>query len=320
MRTSLTVLALALATVASHATAASATGSSAPASADRAEESAMRPAADSLLIDGTIDAIDREQRILTLRNAGGERVRVHVASEVRAFEQLEKGERVRARFGDALSRRLAEDGAPSAEIERIDADTGIVTLRGPHGDTARVKLEAHTAELRAGTAVVVGLGDDAPRAGASRSGAPSDLSGTVIPRAPTVSGAQPRHGSTVAVGNDAGAATDPGMQRLLQASRELNDAVQAMARTSAGASREQARDRAREALFDTQRAMMDLPRTGGAPSGARTGASSPRPGSDADSGAGASTPTAGGLSLRLDSSTRSDAPSIRSGAIGGAER
>jgi uncharacterized protein YcbX len=119
---------------------------------------------------GTVQAIDQENRTVTLQGQRGKMFTVKVGPEVKRFNELKKGDRVTFRRQEslALSLRRANETpasageqqtimrAPSSQqpggavinttqmtatVEGINQDTSEVTLRGSQGRTKTLKVE-----------------------------------------------------------------------------------------------------------------------------------------------------------------------------------
>lgn len=170
----------------------------------------------TLTLDGEVTAIDRENRLVTLRGDDGEQMTMVVGPDIERFEKLEVGDKVQARYTEAVAVALATGGSeadlrqkiessaaeqPSsgkpglgaverttivANVFEIDKDAGTLTLRGPSGDPVKVRVQDQAAldELEVGNqlvmsyvqASVVSIADSAPTSGASRSTAESNTS------------------------------------------------------------------------------------------------------------------------------------------------
>jgi hypothetical protein len=117
-----------------------------------------------------IVAIDSTYRIVTLKTASGKVVEVVAGPEVKNFDQLKLGQKVKAEYSEALSlelkkggggvRAVTEKGAASsaapgakpgaagarqvtvlADVIKVDTKTHLVTLRGPGGNQVDLKVE-----------------------------------------------------------------------------------------------------------------------------------------------------------------------------------
>lgn len=115
---------------------------------------------DTMVFEAVIEAIDHEQRVISLRDPGGIVVEFEVSPELRNLEQVQPGDRARIEsvdeleisvvrgeglqpgFASAESVARAPEGARpdlvaitedtvTAVIEAIDLDLGTLVLRGP---------------------------------------------------------------------------------------------------------------------------------------------------------------------------------------------
>jgi len=130
----------------------------------------------------TVEAVDNSERTVTVKGEDGTRSTLDVPREVRNFDQIEVGDRVRATYIDAVVMAIRKPGAPisaseakvvrmapagdkpgSTEIRTrdltvtvtaIDAGRRLVTLRGPQGNSRTIHLDAGV-DLRG-----VKVGDD----------------------------------------------------------------------------------------------------------------------------------------------------------------
>ena len=118
-------------------------------------------ATQTLTLTGTVTAIDRNTRAVTLKGAGGREVTITAAPEAEHFAGMKVGDRVTARYFEALTLELKKGGkaivgrtdmkgvAPppqagerpagvmgrqvtiTADVTALDAATQTVTLKGP---------------------------------------------------------------------------------------------------------------------------------------------------------------------------------------------
>jgi hypothetical protein len=117
----------------------------------------------------TVEAIDKAGRTLTVKGDGGRRITLDVPPEVRNFDQIEVGDRVRADYVDEVVIAVRKPGAPmtasdvkvvsvapagatpgaasirtrevTATITAIDTERRLVTLRGPQGNSRTIHLD-----------------------------------------------------------------------------------------------------------------------------------------------------------------------------------
>ncbi|HTJ07925.1 MAG TPA: hypothetical protein VL624_21455 [Caldimonas sp.] len=117
-----------------------------------------------------IVSIDATYRIVTLKTASGKVVEVVAGPEVKNFDQLKVGQKVKAAYSEALSLELKKGGgkplsmtekggaaqaAPGAkpgaggarqitilaDVVKVDTKTHLVTLRGPGGNSVDLHVE-----------------------------------------------------------------------------------------------------------------------------------------------------------------------------------
>ena len=117
-----------------------------------------------------IVAIDSTYRIVTLKTASGRTVEVVAGPEVKNFDQLKVGQKVKAAYSEALSLELKKGGggvrgvsekgggvqaAPGtkpgaggarqitvlADVVKVDTKTHLVTLKGPGGNFVDLHVE-----------------------------------------------------------------------------------------------------------------------------------------------------------------------------------
>lgn len=107
----------------------------APTLAQRADEAAAVATApgkgavvDVVTVSASVEAIDKEKRIVTLKGPQGNLRRVVAGPEVRNFDQIKVGDQVVVRHVEALSVELKKGG--SGIRERVESDTA---ARAPAG-------------------------------------------------------------------------------------------------------------------------------------------------------------------------------------------
>ncbi|MCG6875385.1 MAG: hypothetical protein LJE97_09885 [Betaproteobacteria bacterium] len=82
-----------------------------------------------VVVTGTIEAVDRARRVLSVRGSRGNVVDIHAGPEVRNFDQIQAGDTVAVRYYQAIG--LALDKTANSGIrERIDTETAV---RAPEG-------------------------------------------------------------------------------------------------------------------------------------------------------------------------------------------
>ena len=118
------------------------------------------PESRPVTVTATIEAIDRENRVVRLRRPGGETVDVRVPGDLAAFRALKVGDPVSATYTEALAVRVRKpgdpapaaapatvtqrkEGTPGSETRReqtfaftvtaIDPKVPSITLKGPKG-------------------------------------------------------------------------------------------------------------------------------------------------------------------------------------------
>jgi len=141
-------------------------------------------------VTANVTDIDREARIVTLQTEDGREVPLQAGEEVRNFEQIEVGDRVRATFFEALAAAVTEappgaepaiiateraplGGRPSGAvglvytavvtIDSVDPQTHTVQFTGPRGPrevtVLRPELQEFVAGLKKGDRVEVTYGE-----------------------------------------------------------------------------------------------------------------------------------------------------------------
>jgi Cu/Ag efflux protein CusF len=117
-----------------------------------------------------IVSIDTTYRIVTLKTASGKVVEVVAGPEVKNFDQLKVGQKVKAAYSEALSLELKKGGGKPltvtekggaasaaagakpgaagarqvtvlADVVKVDTKAHLVTLRGPAGNQVDLKVE-----------------------------------------------------------------------------------------------------------------------------------------------------------------------------------
>ena len=133
----------------------------------------------------TVEAVNKQSRMVTVRRENGEVTTLEVPPEVRNFEQIEVGDRVRAQYLDAVAVSMRPSGEPlgaadssvvsvapagdkpgatsvrtrivAATITALDKDQRLVTLQGPLGNRRTIHLDpgVDVAQLKVGDNVQV---------------------------------------------------------------------------------------------------------------------------------------------------------------------
>ena len=137
-------------------------------------------------LSATVEAVDYEKRLVTLRGAEGNQMIVKVSEEARNLPQVEVGDTVevdyyqsvalfaqlpdgepaaavktsaaRTPLGDKPGGAVSETITMKATVEAIDYDTRMVVLRGPEGNTLTTKVDEQVKrfnEIRLGDEIVV---------------------------------------------------------------------------------------------------------------------------------------------------------------------
>jgi hypothetical protein len=140
------------------------------AGAAMAAESPAVVLADNYTAEAVVTAIDYTARTATLKTADGMVATIPVGAEVKNFAQLKVGDTVAAKYSQALSVKLVKKGSGAAyrrettdagsreagqkpgaaamrqvnfaaDITRIDATTGALTVKGPAGRVVDLKVQ-----------------------------------------------------------------------------------------------------------------------------------------------------------------------------------
>jgi hypothetical protein len=137
-------------------------------------------------LSATVEAVDYENRLVTLRGPEGNQVVVKVSEEARNLPQVEVGDTVEVEYyqsvalfaqkpdgtteaevkvstartppGDKPGAGVAETVTIKATVEAIDYDTRMVVLRGPEGNTLTTKVDEQVKrfnEIKLGDEIVV---------------------------------------------------------------------------------------------------------------------------------------------------------------------
>ena len=149
----------------------------APAFAESGADQAGTPTAGGSATEhasGTVTAIDKSSRILTVKTDSGESRSFQVSNDVKAFDKIKKGDKIEADFTASVAVAMLPAGTKlsssdraaamksgqgsgavgkeftiSAEIISVDAANNTVTLKGPKGrvETVSVKDPDNQAKL-----------------------------------------------------------------------------------------------------------------------------------------------------------------------------
>lgn len=140
----------------------------------------------TVTLSATVEAIDHENRLVTLRGPEGNQVVVKVSEAARNLDQVEAGDTVEVEYyesvalfaqvpdgepaaglktsvartplGDKPGAGVAETMTIKATVEAIDYDTRMLVLRGPEGNTLTTKADERVKrfnEIKLGDEIVV---------------------------------------------------------------------------------------------------------------------------------------------------------------------
>lgn len=133
-------------------------------------------AGELITVTATVQALDVDNRLLTLKGPEGNTITLKVDERARNLPQVKVGDQVQAEYfesvalypqtpegsGPAETEIAAMELAPAGEkpgiaavkakvmtaiVESIDPDTGTVTLKGPEGNTLTLKVDDSTPNL-----------------------------------------------------------------------------------------------------------------------------------------------------------------------------
>jgi hypothetical protein len=123
--------------------------------------------------EATIQDIDRKDRVVTLKGDDGNTVRIKIGEDAPNFDQLKKGDRVKADYYESTALSLQKAGEPienaagrqvitergengrgptrlvvntstlTATVQDVDQKDRMVTLKGPDGKTVKLKADEH---------------------------------------------------------------------------------------------------------------------------------------------------------------------------------
>jgi hypothetical protein len=142
--------------------------------------------ADVVVINATVEAVDKDKRTVTLKGSGGRTVTLKVGPNAKNFDQIKVGDQVKGKFLDSVALFVRKAGAPpdaaemqaisvaprgqkpkamtvdtveiSAKVEKIDYKKRLVTLKGPEGNTRTIKVDPRVkrlAEIKVGDDIVL---------------------------------------------------------------------------------------------------------------------------------------------------------------------
>src|SRR5215470_6121587 len=154
--------------------------------APKAEAPAGKPGvvvADVTRITATVEAVDQAKRTVTLKGPQGRTVTLTVPSEAKNFDQVKVGDKLKAKYVDAVAIFVRKSSDPpdasetqavavaprgqkpmaaaintvevSANVEKIDYQKRLITLKGPEGNVRTIKVDPRVKRLND-----VKVGDD----------------------------------------------------------------------------------------------------------------------------------------------------------------
>jgi hypothetical protein len=131
--------------------------------------------ADVVVINATVEAVDKDKRTVTLKGSGGRTVTLKLGSNAKNFDQIKVGDKVKGKFLDSVALFVRKAGTPpdaaemqavsvaprgqkpkamavdtveiSAKVEKIDYKSRLVTLKGPEGNTKTIKVDPRVKRL-----------------------------------------------------------------------------------------------------------------------------------------------------------------------------
>ena len=142
--------------------------------------------ADVVVINATVEAVDKDKRTVTLKGSGGRSVTLKVGPNAKNFDQIKVGDKVKGKFLDAVALFVRKSGTPpdaaemqavsvaprgkkpmamavdtveiSAKVEKIDYKKRLITLKGPEGNTRTIKVDPRVkrlSEIKVGDDIVL---------------------------------------------------------------------------------------------------------------------------------------------------------------------
>lgn len=135
-------------------------------------------------VSATVENIDKDNRILTLKGPEGRTVEVKVSEDVKNFDQIAKGDEISVEYLESIALRLSSEPVPPAEfakftevappgekpaavststlqmaatIEKVDKKDRAVTVKGPKGNTHTLNVgpEVNLDKIKEGDQIVV---------------------------------------------------------------------------------------------------------------------------------------------------------------------
>lgn len=139
--------------------------------------------ADVTRITATVESIDQAKRTVTLKGWQGRTVTLTVPPEAKNFDQIKVGDKVKAKYVDAVAIFVRKSSDPptaaetqavavaprgqkpmgaaintvevSANVEKIDYQKRLITLKGPEGNVRTLKVDPRVKRLNE-----IKVGDD----------------------------------------------------------------------------------------------------------------------------------------------------------------
>jgi hypothetical protein len=150
--------------------------------ADNAEakkKKANKPGAvvvDVVAVEATVDAIDYDKRIITLKGPEGNLRAFKVKKEIKNFDQIKAGDKIKAEYIESTAVFVSKSKTPagadetvdvvtapkgkkpavlavdtvevSAKVEAIDYKKRTITLKGPEGNVSTFKVDKRVKRLK----------------------------------------------------------------------------------------------------------------------------------------------------------------------------
>jgi len=157
--------------------------------APKAEAPARKPGvvvADVTRITATVEAVDQAKHTVTLKGWQGRTVTLTVPPEAKNFDQIKVGDKVKTKYVDAVAIFVRKANDPpnaaetqavavaprgqkplaaaintvevSANVEKIDYQRRLITLKGPEGNVRTLKVDPRVKrlnEIKAGDDIVL---------------------------------------------------------------------------------------------------------------------------------------------------------------------
>jgi hypothetical protein len=93
-----------------------------------------KPVTESVTVTATIEAIDRANRLVTFKGEKGKVVTVHIGEQMKRFDELKVGDRVRATYMESVAVLVREPGQPAPT-----SGSAVTPSTGTPGGTAAVQ-------------------------------------------------------------------------------------------------------------------------------------------------------------------------------------